>query len=382
MELKLALRVKQVIAVVMAFMFSVAPLMVAAKDKDIVIAQAIDLTGPNSDIGVDYMAGAKVYFDFINLNGGVNGRKINHIFVDDKGDPAKSVEITHGLIKDDHAEILFGYLGDLVVNAVLHDQTFQRSNAVLFAPLSGMDVPGVKGEVIFLRASYASEIKKMISFFSGLGLKKYAAVYSGDSSYGKVALEAVELELKKHNLSLLAKYKISNDGRGMEAAIQALSVSKPQGIIVILDSLPAAQFVKSYHAFDWGVAMFGLSRINAVPLVELVGLNLAAGMMISQVVPHPNSLTIPLVREHAMLMKKFREEAPSHVTMEGFLAAKLLVNILKKAGNDLSREHVAMLLKEQGGIDMGGYYVDFSAGNRGSSFVDVNIIGKKGRLVR
>ena len=354
----------------------------SGKDKDIVIAQAIDLSGPNSDIGMDYMAGAKVYFDYINLNGGVNGRKISHLFVDDKGDPGKTVEITNGFIKDDNAQILFGYFGDANVDAVLHEQKFQRSSAVLFAPLSGMDVQPGKNDVFFMRASYATEMKKMIGFFLGLGLKKYAVVYSTDSSYGKVALQAVEGELKKHDLSLSGKHLVSNDGRGMRAAVQALSVSKPQAIIVILDSLPAAQFVKDYHAMDWGVAMFGMSRINAVPLVELVGLNLATGMMIAQVVPHPNSLSIPLVREHANLMKKFREEAPSHVTMEGFIAAKMLVETLKKAGSDLSRDHIASILKERGGVEMGGYYVDFSSGNRGSNYVDVNVIGKKGKLLR
>ena len=361
---------------------SMLPLAVSAKDKDIVIAQAIDLSGPNSDIGMDYMAGAKVYFDHVNLNGGINGRKITHLFVDDKGDPGRTVEITHGFIKDDNAQILFGYFGDANVDAVLHDQKFERSGSLMFAPLSGMEVQTGKHDVFFMRASYATETKKLISFFLGLGLKKYAAVYSTDSSYGKAALQAVESELKKHNLALSSKHLVSNDGRGMQAAVQALSVSKPQAIIVILDSLPAAQFVKDYHAVDWGVAMFGLSRINAVPLVELVGLNLATGMMISQVVPHPNSLSIPLVREHAALMKKFREEAPSHVTMEGFIAAKMLVDTLKKAGNDFSRDHIAALLKERGGVEMGGYYVDFSSGNRGSNYVDVNVIGKKGKLLR
>lgn len=383
MELLKMLRMKHSIAFIMMMLIGgMLPLAASGKDKDIVIAQAIDLTGPNSDIGMDYMAGAKVYFDFINLNGGINGRKIMHLFVDDKGDAGKTVEITQGFIKDDHAEILFGYFGDANVDAVLRDQKFQRSNALMFAPLSGMEVPAGRKDVFFMRASYATEMKKMISFFLGLGLKKYAAIYSTDSSYGNVALQAVEGELKKHNLSLSSKHLVSNDGRGMQAAVQALSVSKPQAIIVILDSLPAAQFVKQYHAMDWGVAMFGLSRINAVPLVELIGLNLAAGTMISQVVPHPNSLAIPLVREHANLMKKFREEEPSHVTMEGFIAAKMLVETLKKAGNDFSREHIAALLKERGGVEMGGVYIDFSTGNRGSSYVDMNVIGKKGKLLR
>lgn len=382
MELKMMVQVKRIVALMVVMLVSVMlPLSASGKDKDIVIAQAIDLSGPNSDIGMDYMAGAKVYFDFVNLNGGINGRKITHLFVDDKGDPGKTVEITRGFIKDDNAQILFGYFGDANVDAVLHDQSFQRSNAMLFAPLSGMDVRSGKNDVFFMRASYATEIKKMIGFFAGLGLKKYAAVYSTDNSYGKVALQAVESELKKHNMSLSSKHQVSNDGRGMQAAVQALSVSKPQAIIVILDSLPAAQFVKDYHAVDWGVAMFGMSRINTVPLVELAGLNLAAGMMVAQVVPHPNSLSVSLVREHANLMKKFREEAPSHVTMEGFIAAKMLVESLKKAGNDFSRDHIASILKERGGVDMGGYYVDFSAGNRGSNYVDVNIIGKKGKLV-
>ncbi|MDD5331004.1 MAG: ABC transporter substrate-binding protein [Sulfuricella sp.] len=366
-----------VIAVLFVSFF---PLSSSAAGRDIVIGQSIDLSGPQGDIGKDYLAGAKVYFDFVNANGGIYGRKIVHRVADNRGSAERSAQITADFLGRNRVDALFGYFGQGSVEGLLHGDEFRRSRLPLVAPLSGMSVePGMEN-MFFIRPSYETEAKKLVGYFLAQGISKFTAVYAADA-YGKASLAAVENELRSRHLSLKGKHVVGSDGAEVDAVARAINADKPQAIIVILETLPAAQFVKAYRKLDATAYILGLSLINNVTLFELAGQD-AAGTMLTQVVPHPHNWNVPVVMEHDRIMKIYRDEAPSHLTMEGFIAAKLLVGALKAAGKDASPDSLAAALRETRKLDVGGYTLDFSTNkNRGSSYVDINIVTRKGGLM-
>ncbi len=351
-----------------------------AAGRDIVIGQSIDLSGPQGDIGKDYLAGAKVYFDFVNANGGIAGRKIVHRAVDNRGSAERSAQITADFLGRDRVDALFGYFGQGCVESLQHSDEFRRSRLPLVAPLSGVGVePGMEN-MFFIRPSYATEAKKLVGYFLAQGIGKFTAVYAADA-YGKASLAAVENELKSRRLSLKGRHVVGSDGAEIEAVARAINADKPQAIIVILETLPAAQFVKAYRKLDITAYILGLSLIDHVTLFELAGQE-AAGTMLTQVVPHPHNWDVPVVMEHDKIMKIYRDEAPSHLSVEGFIAAKLLVAALKAAGKDASPDSLTAVLRETRNLDVGGYTLDFSrAKNRGSSYVDINIVTRKGGLM-
>lgn len=361
--------------------FSAFSTSLSAGGRNIVIGQSIDLSGPQGDIGKDYLAGAKVYFDFINSNGGISGRRIVHLVEDNHGSAERSEQITRDFISKRRVDALFGYFGQDSVESVLHNSEFKRSNVPLVAPLSGIEMEQGVGNVFFIRASYATEAKKLVSYFFGQGVTKFAAIYASNS-YGKASLAAVENELKSRNLSLMSKHTINLDGADIDSAAKAIHANEPQAIIVILETLPAAQFVKTYRKLDAASYILGLSLIDPVTLFEIAGQDYATGTMLAQVVPHPRNWPVPVVMEHDRIMKIYRDEPPSHLTLEGFIAAKLLVSALKAAGKDVTPERLSAALKEIRKLDVGGFTLDFSAQkNRGSSYVDINMLNRKGMLL-
>lgn len=350
-----------------------------AAQPEIRVGQSIDLSGIHGDIGKDYLSGASVYFDYVNSKGGVHGRKIVLDARDNQSSAEKSAQITRDFLGKDKADVLFGYFGEGSLETLLQDQAFARSGLALVAPLSGA-APATPGNIFFLRPSYTSEVKNVLQYFLGHGLKQFAVVYS-ENRYGKSALQAVETELRGHGLALAAQQGIRADsGQGLEAAVKAIAARKPQAVIVMMETIPAAQFIKAFRSLNPGVQLLGLSQINNQTLVELAGSQAATGMVISQVVPHPADFHVPAVRELDKLMRKYRDEAPSHLTLEGFLAAKLLVDALTQSG--VSQQRLAHTLKAMRNVDLGGFYVDYSDGkNRASRYVDVNAISRSGRLI-
>lgn len=353
-------------------------LTVLAAANDIRVGQSIALSGAHGDVGKDYLAGARVYFDYINSKGGVRGRRIVLDARDNADSPEKSAQITRDFLGKDKVDVLFGYYGEGSLTAAVQDKAFVRSGMALVAPLSGA-VPSTPGNVFFLRPSYATEAKSAVDYFVKQGLKKFALVHS-QNSYGESAAQAVTNELRSQGLSLLTQQAVNEDDDAqVSSAVQRIAAYKPQAVMVIMESIPAAQFIKTYRQRDMGVRLLGLSQLNSDTVAELAG-SQAAGTVISQVVPHPNDLTLPVVRELNKQMKKYRDEAPTHLTLEGYLAAKLLVDALNQA--DAQPTRLAATLKTLRDTDLGGFYVGYAGGqSRASRYVDINAISNSGRLI-
>ncbi|PWB57953.1 MAG: hypothetical protein C3F18_03340 [Nitrosomonadales bacterium] len=354
----------------------------AAVARDIVIAQSIDISGPLGYIGQDYLAGARVYFDHVNANGGINGRKIFHQVMDNAGSPEKSARINaQFLASGQKIDAFFGYFGEGSLESLLGSPAFRASGIPLLAPLSGGEAGENDRNVFFIRPGFDGEAVKLAGPMLSAGLTRVAVVYAA-SNDGKSALKAVEAMLAGRNMKLTGKFPVMADGGGLDTAIKSAFAARPQAIILALDTLPAAQFVKIYRRLDGGAFMLGLSRIDHKTLFDIAGKDLAAGVMIAQVVPHPGDWKVPVVMEHRKIMEIYRDEPPSHLTLEGFIAAKMLVSAMKKLGKDFTPMQLSDALRASRSMDIGGYYLDFSPSrNRGSSYVDINAISRNGRLL-
>jgi ABC-type branched-subunit amino acid transport system substrate-binding protein len=126
-----------------------------------------------------------------------------------------------------------------------------------------------------------------------------------------------------------------------------------------------------------GALLIGLSLINHQTLMEIAG-KASAGVVITQVVPHPGNFSMASVRELDKLMKKYRDEAPSHLTMEGYLAAKWLVKGLMQAD---SGKQLTQAIANARNLDLGGYYLTVNSSHRASDYVDITAISARGGLL-
>ncbi|MBZ0106847.1 MAG: ABC transporter substrate-binding protein [Sulfuricella denitrificans] len=353
-----------------------------AHARDIVIAQSVDISGPLGYIGQDYLTGAKVYFDHINATGGINGRKISHLIVDNSGATEKSARINQQfLASEQKIDVFFGYFGEGSLESLVSNSAFKNSGIPLVAPLSGSEAGEQGKNVFFIRPGFDGEAVKLAGPMLSAGLTRVAVVYAANGD-GKSALKAVEAMLAGRNMKLTGKYPVMTDGSGLNEAIGSAISGRPQAIILAIDTLPAAHFVKRYRQLDAGAFILGLSRIDHKILFDIAGKDLAAGVMIAQVVPPPGDWKVPVVLEHKKIMEIYRDEAPTHLTLEGFIAAKTLVNAMKSLGRDFTPMQLGDALRASRSMDVGGYYLNFSTRhNRGSSYVDINAISRNGKLL-
>ncbi|MBB5017041.1 ABC-type branched-subunit amino acid transport system substrate-binding protein [Chitinivorax tropicus] len=349
-----------------------------AEPTSITIVQVLDLSGPNGDTGKDYMTGAKVYFDSINAKGGVDGRRIQHVFRDDQGNPALTTQLTNQLIDDYQPAALFGYLGNDGVTAMLNTPRINRSGIPLVAPYTGLNVSSDTTRIFHIRAGLEDETRKIIRMAINNGLEKLA-VFHGNDSLGRAGMKAIEQALASEKKPLLAH--VAYTGQQINQSVKEIWQAKPQAVILAAPTIATANFVREYRKVSPGTMFFALSSINHQTLQEFLGTPQAAqGIAVTTVIPSPSNPTTAIAREHIKAMKIYRDEAPSYATLEGFIAAKYLVEALRKAGSQ-DPQQVAKALTTTRHLDLGGYLLDFSSdAKRGSRYVDLAVFSRSGVL--
>ncbi len=153
--------------------------------------------------------------------------------------------------------------------------------------------------------------------------------------------------------------------------------------MIIGDTIAVGNFISAYRPLDRGAFVVALSTVNHEALMQRVGPALAQGTLITQVVPNPLLGNLTVVREHDALLRRFRDEPPSHLTLEGFIAAKALVQALRGLNRDVSRGAITAVLQQHRDYDLDGISMHFADGsNRGSSFVDLTLLRKNGTLLQ
>ncbi len=350
--------------------------------NEIRIGAVSDQSGIGAEISRDYLAGARTYFDHINATGGIRGRKLSLIVKDDEGVPGNTLRLTRELISGDRVDALFGFSGDENLALISKDGLFRSSKVILYGPLSGIELGDGGDSIVFVRPTYRAEVRHIIQHFSQLQLTHFTVVHFSND-YGVKLAQEVSAQVKAHNRQLSGHFEMSLTLRGLDALVRNVAAGNPQVIIVAADTIATAEFVKKLRALDRGVNVVALSTVNHRTLMEMAKADFAAGTMITQVVPNPMVSATKLQTEHLALMAKYRDEPPSHLTLEGFMAAKGLVKALKQINGEINRTTIAAALSGIKRYDLDGMTLAFGPENdRGSRFVDIAYLRKSGRLVQ
>jgi ABC-type branched-subunit amino acid transport system substrate-binding protein len=247
--------------------------------------------------------------------------------------------------------------------------------------VSGLDPGPGAANVFFTRASYEGEIQRVIEQFRGMGMQRFAIAAAALESTRSVAAKSIEI-VRATGLQVAASVEIPTTGQEPREAARLLHQSSPHVVIVIADTLATAGFIKAFREFDSATFLVGLSVVNHTTVMELLGPKLATGTLITQIVPDPVKSAHAIVGEHTRLMRKYRDEPPSHLTLEGFLAAKTLVAALRKSRKEATRAEIAAALRSLDKVDIGGVTVSFLGQSRGYSFVDIAFLRRNGTLLR
>ncbi|HEY0848073.1 MAG TPA: ABC transporter substrate-binding protein [Noviherbaspirillum sp.] len=360
-----------------AFFFLAGP--ASAGDNPIVVGQVIDLSGPNASIGRDYVAGIKTCFDMVNSQGGIHGRRIHLTVRDDGGQAEAAAKAATELIERDGVDYLFGGVGDEQTKSIVDAPAFRRSSLTLFAPLANSEFDAGT-RILFWRPEYQQEIRHLFAHFSKLGIASVGIAYQ-ETRTSQAALHSLTTEIRERQMRVVATARIGENGERIAQEAKQLAMTQPGFVLVIADTINTAMFLKEYRKHDAQRFVAGTSLVNLATLRELAGERATEWTVFSQVVPNPAAGTSLIQVEHMSMMRKFRDETVSALTLEGFAAAKTLVTILQQAKGD-RRTALYDFRAQKRDIDIGGLLLSASRNNhRLSSYLDTALLRKGSGLM-
>ena len=360
---------------ILGFTFSGAANAQGVTANTILIGQSAAQSGPAQELGKEMKSGAEAYFDVINKSGGINGRKIKLVSIDDGYEPDKAAANTKKLINDDKVLALFGYVGTPTSNASLPILTEAKVPFIgAFTGAQSLREP-FNRYVFNVRGSYFDETEQIVGHLVQQGIKKIAVFYQNDA-YGKAGLAGVERAMKKRKLDIAVTATVERNTTDVSAAVAALAKSNTDAIIMISAYKSCAAFIKSMKLAGALQQFWNVSFVGSKALSNELGED-GRGVQISQVVPFPWSDVNPIVREYQKRIGG--RELYSFTSLEGYIAAKVLVEGLKRAGKNPTRESLVDGLASMGKVDLGGFTVNYTPTNHnGSSYVDLTIISRGG----
>ncbi len=361
----------------MAVSFAVTVAAFPAFAQEIVLGQSAALTGPAQELGKEMQLGARVYFDAVNAAGGVRGKKIVLKTLDDGYEPPRAEANTRQFVEDGEVLALFGYVGTPTSAASI--PLAIKAKVPFFGAFTGAELlrNPLSRYVFNVRASYFDETEAIVRQMVQGGITKVAVFYQNDS-YGLAGLAGVERALAKRNLQVAAKATVERNSSDVTAAVATMLAARPEVVVMIGAYASCAEFIKQAKAKHLVAQFVNVSFVGTRALAKALG-PAADGVMISQVVPPPTANKFPIVAEYQKAMKAAGANDWSYTSLEGYIAAKVLVEALRRGG-DASREALIKAL-ENLRIDLGGFTAAFAADNHNASkFVEMTVLSKSGEV--
>lgn len=340
----------------------------------ITLGQSGALTGPLAELNREYLSGAVLHFDQLNRQGGIHGRRIQLVSLDDAYDPEKAAVNARALIDRTGVLALFACFGTGPSQKMI--PVAAEARVPFFAPYTGAD--GLRSSlnpfVFHLRASYGREIETMVDHLTRLGVTSIGVVHHSDP-FGEAGLAAAKKALAARGLTPSVIAPIASSGANATETVARLASANPAAVLLVTAGNSSAAFLRALHAGTVRPMLYGLSVISSRQLIRELGTQ-AHGLVIAQVVPSPFRVDYPVVREYRQAADKAGQEY-SYTALEGYLAARAFAEGLRRAGREPTRERLMAALETLGQWDGGGLPVAFSADRRvGLDFVDLAVISR------
>lgn len=354
------------------------------QDDEIVLGVSAAFSGPSRALGTELYRGSMAYFNEVNANGGVNGRRIVMKLYDDGYQPDPCVANTISLIQDPSVFLLFNYVGTPTVTRALPVlKKFRDSQVYLFFPFTGAEPQREPpyGEFAFnLRASYRQETAGLVNNFLNIGRRRVAVFYQNDA-YGRSGWAGVREALAAHGETMAGEATYTRGTQfatSMRRAVEILQARSPDAVICIGAYQACAAFARDAEVLGLHIPVANVSFVGSENLLGLMRENHdepdshTRWLVNSQVVPSYEDTSLPAVREYHDLMERHNPPPPtaeqvdriaegepyetvprSFVSLEGFVNAKLIAEIIRRMGDRPERSRIAEAVFQVRNYDLG-----------------------------
>ncbi|OBQ45971.1 ABC transporter substrate-binding protein [Halodesulfovibrio spirochaetisodalis] len=327
---------------------------------EITLGSSLPLKGHASYLGTQTLRGALSYLRNVNALGGVHGRLITLQAIDDGYDPTRCLANTHQLISTGNVFSLFGFVGTPTTVRVL--PLIEEAEIPLVGAFTGANALRVPFNpyVFNVRASYYQETKAAVELLvSRMKYKRIAVFYQYDA-YGFDGLMGTEIALREHGLAPVARGSYVRGGVDIEEALQRIVKAQPDAVVLVGTCKPCAEFIIQADARGLDAAFFNLSFVGAEELARRLPDDIKGDVLVSQVVPPPTSMQVDelmgIAEEYVRhLHEYYPEDVPNAVGLEGYVNARVIVEGLRRAGRNLTRERFMKAMESMREFPLGGY---------------------------
>ncbi len=342
---------------------SILPLVQGVTEKQIVFGQAVPLSGSAKELGRQMNTGVEIAFAGANDAGGVHGRKLKLIAMDDGYEPARTQIVMKELAE--HQKV-FGFIGNVgtPTSAVAIPYALEKKalffGAFTGAPLLRKDPPD--RYVFNYRASYAEETAAAVRYLIEVRRIKPSeiAVFAQNDKYGDAGFEGVARTLRRYRRdpNKILRVGYERNTADVHVAVNDILRSLPylRAVVMVPTYRAAAQFISKLKDKGANLIFTSVSFVGSNALAEelmQLGKGYTEGVIVTQVVPLPDSKSSVVLRYQELLRKHAPGEKPDFVSLEGYIAGTLLIEALNRTGPELTTEALVNNLENIRGLDLG-----------------------------
>ncbi|HET7890082.1 MAG TPA: ABC transporter substrate-binding protein [Candidatus Sulfotelmatobacter sp.] len=327
--------------VVLSFLLALASLPAGAEtpgvtENSVLIGSCSALDGPARFLGNQTVLGATTYLHSINDEGGIFGRKVQLLAFDDGYDPDKAPACFKRMTKEGVFALGF-FVGTPTAKVYVPMAQEEKIPVVGLFTGAQMLYEPLKHYVVNVRASYYDETREQVDKLWEANIRKIGVIYQ-DDAFGKTVLDGMKLALQKHNSAPAATGAFPRNTLDVVEGLKSVMAARPQAVVVVGPYSPVAAIVKQAHAAGWRPQFLTVSFVGTEEFIKEAGPD-AEGTIITQVVPPYDRTDYPTVALYRKYLTKYYPDAtPSFVSLEGFVDAMVMVEGLKRAGKDVTRE--------------------------------------------
>jgi branched-chain amino acid transport system substrate-binding protein len=333
----------------------------ADSSAEIVFGMSTALTGSVENLGQGMRRGVLAGLARANHNGGVNGRKLRLITLDDEYEPTRTALNVRQLTEKDHVLAIIGDVGTSTALVAVPLTTDQKT--LFFAPFSGgmiLRKTPPDRYVINFRASYAEETAAMVGALIDVGGLKpeEIAFFTQKDSFGDDGFVLGLTTLEHHGLkdpTRVLDVRYQRNTLAVEGAVANLLMADkpPRAVVMVGACAPCAKFIRLCRDADLNPIFLGVSFVDGNSLADAMGTT-DAHIIVTQVVPDPSDESFPMVGEYQADLKAMDPSADAgFVDFEGYIAARIITLALERIEGAITREGVVDALDGLGKFDVG-----------------------------
>ncbi len=353
--------------------------MVGLSDDRILFGQSAAFSGPAQELGKNMQLGILAAFDEVNGQGGVHGRVLELQSLDDAYEPEDAIVMTRHLIEQEQVFALIGAVGTPTSRSAT--PIARDSGVPYIAPFTGAAFlrDDEWGNIINLRASYNQETEEMVARLTDdLGITRVGVLYQNDS-FGRAGFRGAVAALARRDMEPVSIGIYPRNTTAVKTALLDLRLGDPEAVIMIGAYEPVARLISWARRTDMDPVFMTVSFVGSNALAQELGPD-GAGVLVTQVVPFPEDDSLPVVHAYRDALAAHDPEAePGFVSLEGYLAGRMVISALQECGADVQRSCLLDQLIDRGSYDIDGFQLQFGQGdNQGSDEVFLTVIGSDG----